>query len=233
MNTTNILLGITSLLLLVGFVLSFGNFSQSRASDSDKEQIAELRAKLEKLDAEERAFELTRLRAISPSSTLPPSSSLEKNLMAEPEALAISDDMQAIIQSQQEKIDALESEKETLTVENTTLTKENEEIFQEKKENQDEQRIAAFRVKNALTMGTVTSASKENALVIFTPTQSTNFQPGRVLAVRRNTGIVGKIIIDRLDESGDYVATMRPHGYSPDGYPDIQPGDTIIIDLSS
>jgi len=26
---------------------------------------------------------------------------------------------------------------------------------------------------------------------------------------------------------------MKPHGYSPDGYPDIQAGDTIIIDLGS
>jgi hypothetical protein len=47
--------------------------------------------------------------------------------------------------------------------------------------------------------------------------------------VRRNTGIIGTIQIDRLAETGEYVATMRPHGYSPDGYPDIQPGDTIII----
>ncbi len=230
MNTTNILLATTSLLLVVGFALSLGNFTQSRASDSDKKEIAELRAKLDQLDAEERAFELARLRAINPVSPVPPPKSMVE---PQPEPTPISDDMQAIIQSQQEKIEALETEKEELTVENTTLEKENEEIFEEKKENQDEQRMAAFRVKNALTMGTVTSASKENALVIFTPSQSNNFQPGRILAVRRNTGIIGKIVVDRLDESGDYVATMRPHGYSPDGYPDIQPGDTIIIDLKS
>ncbi len=238
MNTTNLLLGTTSLLLVVGFALSFGNFTQSRSSDSDKEEVAELRAKLAKLDAEERAFEIARLRAMAnPAPILPPvttpTPTPEPTKMVEPEPAPISADMQAIIQSQQEKIDALESEKAELAMDKTTLEKENEEIFEEKKENQDEQRMAAFRVKNALTMGTVTSASKENAVVIFTPTQSSNFQPGRILAVRRNTGIIGKIVIDRLDESGEYVATMKPHGYSPDGYPDIQAGDTIIIDLGS
>ncbi len=241
MNTTNLLLGTTSLLLVVGFALSFGNFTQNRESDTEKEEVAELRAKLEKMNAEDRAFELARLRSAStpPSYTTtpitpPPVVTPEP----EPEPAPISADMQAIIESQQEKIDALESEKADLALEkadlaleNTTLEKENEEIFEEKKENQDEQRMAAFRVKNALTMGTVTSADKSNALVIFTPAQSSSFQSGRVLAVRRNTGIIGRIVIDRLDDSGEYVATMRPHGYSPDGYPDIQPGDTIIIDL--
>ena len=231
MNTTNILLGMTCILLVVGFAFSFGGFTQSRDSDANKEEVAELRAELEKMDAEDRAFELSRLRAISTPYLPPAPVEPIPEPVAKVEPAPISPDMEAIIKSQQDKIDALENENADLAVENTTLETENEEIFEEKKENQDEQRMAAFRVKNALTMGTVTSASKSNALVIFTPSGTANFQPGRILAVRRNTGIIGKIEIDRLADSGEYVATMRPHGYSPDGYPDIQPGDTIIIDL--
>jgi hypothetical protein len=232
MNTTNILLGMTCILLVVGFALSFGDLTQSRSSDASKEEVAELRSELERIDAEDRAFELSRLRAIS-TPYVEPAPIIEPSLepVAEADPAPISPDMEAIIKSQQEKIDALENENADLADENTTLETENEEIFEEKKENQDEQRMAAFRIKNALTMGTVTSASKANALVIFTPSASASFQPGRILAVRRNTGIIGKIEIDRLADSGEYVATMRPHGYSPDGYPDIQPGDTIIIDL--
>lgn len=237
MNTTNILLAMTCILLVVGFALSFGGLTQSRNSEASKEEIAKLRAELETMDAEDRAFQLTRLRAISPPPAPTPIAPAPAPVTPTPEPVAkaepapISPDMEAIIKSQQDKIDALENENADLAVENITLETENEEVFEEKKENQDEQRMAAFRVKNALTMGTVTSANKSNALVIFTPSGSANFQPGRILAVRRNTGIIGRIEINRLADSGEYVATMRPHGYSPDGYPDIQPGDTIIIDL--
>jgi hypothetical protein len=83
----------------------------------------------------------------------------------------------------------------------------------------------------AMDMGTVKSANKEQAIVIYEPSANApSFQPSRILAIRRNTGIIGTIVIERLDASGQYIATMRPHGYSPDGYPDIQPGDTVIVD---
>lgn len=233
MNTTNILLGTTSLLLVVGFALSFGGFSKGRESETSKDEIAELRADLAKIDAEDRAFELSRLRAIS-TPYLPPA---PVNPIPLPVATVapdpISADLAAVIKDQQDKIDALEDENEELAVEKNGLKVENEQINAEKKGAQDEQRMAAFRIKNALTMGTVSSASKEYGQVIFTPSASGHFQPGKILAVRRNTGIIGKIQIDRLDDSGDYVASMRPQGYSPDGFPDIQPGDTIIIDLGN
>ena len=91
--------------------------------------------------------------------------------------------------------------------------------------------MAAKKVQMAMDMGTVKSANKEQAIVIYEPSPNEpSFQPSRILAIRRNTGIIGTIVIERLDASGQYIATMRPHGYSPDGYPDIQPGDTVIVD---
>lgn len=229
MNTTNILLGTTSLLLVVGFVLSMGGFNKNRDNSSSKEELAELKEEIAKIKAEERAIELSRLRTPAPTYNPTPAPVIPA-VPTKTEVEPVSEDMKRVIEAQQEQIADLKDKNEELESEKTAVKKENEDILAEKSEARKEQSMAAFRIKNALTMGTVTTANKENALVIFTPSPSaTNFQPGKILAVRRNTGIIGTIEIDRLAETGEYVATMRPHGYSPDGYPDIQPGDTIII----
>jgi hypothetical protein len=223
MNTTNILLGTTSLLLVVGFALSFGGFTKNRENSNSKEELAALKEEIEKIKAEEKVIELSQLRTTTPAPVIP-------TAPVSTEVGPVSEDMKRVIEAQKDKIASLESEKEVLAIEKEAVEKENNKIFVEKSEAKKEQSMAAFRIKNALAMGTVTTANKENALVIFTPSPSaTNFQPGKILAVRRNTGIIGTIQIDRLAETGEYVATMRPHGYSPDGYPDIQPGDIIII----
>jgi len=235
MNMTNVLLGTTSLLLVVGLALTFGGFRKDRQGDSSKDEIAKLKEEIQKFDAEERAQELARLRAsrpiLPPVANPIPAPAPIPVAPAKPEPAAISEDMQRIIDAQNDKIKTLENENEELAVANDAIEAENEDINEEKTKRRTEQSMAAFRIKNALAMGTITTATKENGLVIFTPSASANFQPGKILAVRRQSGIIGQIQIDRLDETGDYVATMRPHGYSPDGYPDIQPGDTVIINL--
>ena len=204
----------------------------------NQKKIESLREEVARMDAEDHAIEVARLRTnstpylptpVTPVTPIAPAPVTP--VAAEPDP--ISEETKAIIASQEEKIEMQKQEIDALANKAETLETENEEIFEERVEQGQEQRMAAFRVKNALTMGTVTFANKSNALVTFVPSASANFQEGRVLAVRRNSGIIGKIQIDRLDDSGEYVATMRPHGYSPDGYPDIQPGDTIIIDLSN
>lgn len=227
MNTTNILLGTTSLLIVVAFALSFGGFSKGRETKDSKAELAELKAEMTKMKDETRALELSRLRAVRPVYTPPPTTTPAPLPMTPgPAATTTSLDdeekkrLEEQIAAQQEAIDALESEVE--------------ENFAPQTEEATQQAIAANRVKMAMDMGKVVSASKEHALVVYEPSSAApGFQPGKILAVRRNTGIIGTIQIDRLDPSGQYIATMRPHGYSPDGYPDIQPGDTIIIDPNS
>ncbi len=227
MNTSNILLGTTTLLLVVGFALSMGGFTKNRENSASQDELAELKEEIAKIKAEERVIELNRLRtAATPYRSTPVIPAVPINTDVEP----VSEDMKRVIEAQQEQIADLQGKNDELAISKAAVEKENEKVFEEKTEAKKEQNMAAFRVKNALAMGTVTTANKDNALVIFTPSPSaTNFQPGKILAVRRNTGIIGTIRIDRLAETGEYVATMRPHGYSPDGYPDIQPGDTVII----
>ncbi len=229
MNTTNILLGTTSILIVVAFALSFGGFNDGRSSKSSKEELAELKNKIENLAAENRALELSHLRATRANypSTPTPSVATPSPLPVAPGPATTSEpDLETL-----NKLEELEARNRELEEKADALAQENEAANEERRQITMEQNMAAKKVQMAMDMGTVRSANKEQAIVIYEPSASApSFQPGRVLAIRRNTGIIGTIVIERLDASGQYIATMRPHGYSPDGYPDIQPGDTVIVD---
>ena len=121
------------------------------------------------------------------------------------------------------------AEKDELAKKLALSEKETQEAYKDKNKIKEEEKRRAEKVRMALLMGTVTHAKKEFGSVIFKPTDTANFQPGKILNVRRNDGIIGQIEVDHLD-GGLYVCNMRPHGYSPDGFPDIQPGDEVIID---
>ena len=85
----------------------------------------------------------------------------------------------------------------------------------------------AQRVTNALLMGNVSAFKKDWAWLSFSPTDSANFQPGQELGIRRNSGILGRITIDRF-EGDQYVANVKENAYAG-GIPDIVEGDEIIV----
>lgn len=189
MNTTNILLGATSLLLIIGLVLSFGGFSKSKNDPASKAELAEIKAELAQLEAQNRALELNRFRRqVTPIAPVTP-------IATAPTTSQLDDQLKAQLRDHEEKIAKLESDNLDLNEKAKSIEAENEKLFEEKTEARQEDRMAAFRVKNALTLGTVISADKLNGFAIFQPSPEANstFQPGRVLAVRRNDGIIGNI----------------------------------------
>lgn len=228
MNTTNFLLGTTSILIVVAFAFSFGGFNEGRDSQASKDELAKLTDAIEQLAAENRALERNYARTNRPnngttsvSTTTPPS-----GLPIAPGPATSNPDLESL-----GKIKELEDKNRALEEKTLALEEENNRANEERRQITIEQNMAAKKVQMAMDMGTVKSANKEQAIVIYEPSPNApSFQPSRVLAIRRNTGIIGTIVIERLDASGQYIATMRPHGYSPDGYPDIQPGDTVIVD---
>jgi hypothetical protein len=228
MNTTNFLLGTTSILIVVAFAFSFGGLNEGRNSEASKDELAKLTDAIEQLAAENRALERNYARtnpqnntATSVSTTTPPS-----GLPIAPGPTTSNPDSESL-----GKIKELEDKNRALEEKALALEEENDRANEERRQITIEQNMAAKKVQMAMDMGTVKSANKEQAIVIYEPSANApSFQPSRILAIRRNTGIIGTIVIERLDASGQYIATMRPHGYSPDGYPDIQPGDTVIVD---
>ena len=80
MNTTNFLLGTTSILIVVAFAFSFGGLNEGRNSEASKDELAKLTDAIEQLAAENRALERNYARtnpqnntATSVSTTTPPS----------------------------------------------------------------------------------------------------------------------------------------------------------------
>ena len=51
MNTTNFLLGTTSILIVVAFAFSFGGFNEGRDSQASKDELAKLTDAIEQLAA--------------------------------------------------------------------------------------------------------------------------------------------------------------------------------------
>ncbi|MGB0145059.1 MAG: hypothetical protein ACPGJR_00885 [Akkermansiaceae bacterium] len=218
MTTTNILLAMTSLLIVVAFGLTFGGFSKDRNSSESKEEIAALRKEWEALQAENRALELSQTQALR---AVPAPVTTPAPISVTPSTANPLDDA---------RIAELEKEIENLKDENDTLEQEMKIVTQPMNEAKAEQQRKAKRISMALDMGTVVTANKETGFVIFKPSLSApNHQPGTILSVRRNSGILGDIIVERLAENGQYVANMKPQVFAPDGYPDIIPGDTIIV----
>ena len=234
MNTTNILLGATSLLLVVAFALSFGGFNKNRNSDDSKNEHAKIAAAYEEelRRAEEmRLNSLRRIPTYTPPSIIPPIPVAQPE--ASPAVAEIDEETKRRIKELEEQNLALKTQAEESEAEAELAKRETEAVLVDKSEVQQMNEQRGFLVRNAMEMGVVTEASKEYGQVFFRPADnaSATFQPGRILSIRRNDGIVGDIEIDRL-EGNIYVASMRPHGYSPDGLPDIKSGDAVIIKLS-
>ena len=228
MNTTNFLLGTTSILIVVAFIFSFGGFNEGRDSQASKDELAKLTDAIEQLAAENRALERNYARTNRPNNpaTSVSTAAPTAGLPVAPGPATSNPDSESL-----GKIKELEDKNRALEEKALALEEENDRANEERRQITIEQNMAAKKVQMAMDMGTVKSANKEQAIVIYEPSANApSFQPSRILAIRRNTGIIGTIVIERLDASGQYIATMRPHGYSPDGYPDIQPGDTVIVD---
>jgi predicted RNase H-like nuclease (RuvC/YqgF family) len=220
MNTTNLLLATTSILIVVAFGLSFQGFSDKRDDPENQQKIQDLAEQLKEMEAERRALEISQLRA-----TRDPLPLTEEEVAG---ASSIASITPGEATSDLEDSERLELENTIKDLE-SALEEQTEQINEERNKIKEQQTAAARRVRMALDMGTVVSASKERGFIIYRPSDSApTYQPGKILSVRRNSGILGEIQIDRLDPSGEYVATMRPQVFAPDGYPDIRPGDTII-----
>jgi len=240
MNTTNILLGTTSLLLVVAFAYSFGGLNNNNRDDEAERLRRELKAQIALEDREKEAFYQRQQRFAASSytpapippipaavQTPPPVTSTPQPVEPTPQPID-TEIVERLVDAEAEAA-RLEQEKLDLEAKLKLSQKETEEAQENRNRIKKEEEARAKKVRMALLMGTVTTAKKDHGLVIFQPNENANFQPGKVLNVRRNDGIIGQIEVDRLD-GNLYVCSMREHGYSPDGIPDIQAGDEVIMD---
>jgi hypothetical protein len=221
MNTTNILLGTTSLLLVVAFALSFGDFNKNRNSASANKEYEEIRAELA---AQKALFDKMQLENLRSSAITTPVPAPIAPSPAPTEIAPLSEDLKSKLEAE---IAKLKDEKDKAELKADTNEKETLILMGEKTKAAQRQERDAQRVTNALLMGNVSAFKKDWAWLSFSPTDSANFQPGQELGIRRNSGILGRITIDRL-EGDQYVANVKENAYAG-GIPDIVEGDEIIV----
>ena len=227
MNTTNILLGTTSLLLVVAFALSFGGLNKNRGSAANKKEYEEIRAELEKQKALYDQMQLENLRNRAASVTTPITPSPSTPIETAPLDDDIKKKLQETIERQKDEIVELEVEKDKAEIKAKVNEKETLLLMREKTKLAQRQQRDAQRVTTALLMGMVDGFNKEYGFLTFTPTENGNFQPGQELGIRRNSGILGRITIDRL-QGNQYIANVKENAYAG-GIPEIVEGDEIIV----
>lgn len=222
MNTTNILLATTSLLILVAFILSFGNFKKGTSGDQADEEYKKMRLELAELKRETQAIEEMQRAA------------LYQTLISAPTAPVVEEATSELTQEQQDEIERLkkqlaekDAENDRVEKENKMLEKENFHVMEEKtREHQREER-KKNRVRMALKMGTVNLVNTEYGFLSFVPDNQMNFQPGDILGIRRHSGILGRVRVTR-QEGEQYIADIQPNPYAASGLPEAREGDDLI-----
>lgn len=212
MDTMKLLLGATAALLLGALAMSWNN-TQNAVSNAPKAEIEQLRDELKQIRAEqdriesEKRYQQTRVATPLPA---PDQSAELKAQLAEKERQL------AEVQAAKDKAerDAKVSDSENLLLNQRDLEKGDNELRR------------ARLISQALLVGKVTQyvVSAEvgdyATIQILMPEQ---IQNGTILAIRKNSGILGQLKVSEVTPEGAIASPMPGFGkYTP------QPGDELI-----
>lgn len=219
MNTLTILLGATFGLLLVAVLINFSGMKEGVAN-APADEVARLRKQLDQLQVEQERLNLNQQLKEVRSNPAPP---------AAPPAAAPSelDAMKAQLAAVEAEKEALQAEKELAEKQADTFKEEAGLIGQRDLEKSDDELRRARLIRDALLIGRITQYVTNPDIGGFATVEillPEHVQVGTVLAIRRNTGILGKLEITDLTAEGG-IGNPMP-GFGP-----IEPeeGDELII----
>ena len=229
MNMMSVLLGATGLLLVAALVLSFGSMSNDLRGGPSQKEIAALRTEIEVLRAAESELRLLRQQratGAAPAANIYAPAPVVPATHAAEDANREAENTAEIAALKQELADA--KDEAAKNEKQAEIYKDEAGMaWQEKIENNDTNQRRARIIKDALLIATVAEWSEADGFVVINITRHESAQEGTVLAIRRNTGVIGQIKISGLYPDGA-VADPMP-GSFPGGTIDIQPGDELII----
>lgn len=222
MNTSNILLACTSILILVAFILNFGNFKKESSSDDSRIQREELILELARIEAENNALRETYLS----QERFPPVQPINSIPAPSPTTTDLSDEQARQIEELQNQLAEEREDKEKATEQALKAEQETLHFMREKTREVQREERKQNRIRMALKMGTVDTVSLEYGFVTFNPESGMIFQPGQKLGIRRQSGVLGQVTIDR-QQGAQYVANLIPNPYAG-GLPPVTIGDELI-----
>lgn len=214
MNTMSILLGATFALLLAAVVLSFQNMNHG-IKNAPPEELARLQIQVEKLTIEQERWKLERdMQAFSS----------EKGMGTMGTDV---DKIKAELAAKEAEIEALAEDKLNAEKKASTFQDEAALIGQRELEKGDNELRRARLIRDALLIGRVTEYIDDTqvggvaAIQVLMPEL---IKVGDIMAIRRNTGILGKLKITSVSADGAIGSPMP--GFGP-----VVPetGDELII----
>lgn len=215
MDTLKILLGATVALLLGALAVSYKNINapaKPAAQSEQKEllrQIEELRLEQDRLQIEKQRMELQQAAAHAPPVPAP---------VAEPAQIA----------AMQQQIADLEKEKEKALRDAETADREAAFVGGKMLEGRDQEARRARMIRDSLVIARIQEWVEDPQFGGFATIEiimPDNVQPGSVLCVRRNTGILGRLRVGEMSIEG---AIANPVGTFPEARP--QAGDELILE---
>jgi len=213
-NTTTVLFGATFALLLAAVVLSFNNMTQG-VKNAPNEEIARIQSQIDQLRIEQDRLEIERQRTLLRSNPTP-----EVPTFSDTEAL-------------KQQLAAAEAERAKLAAEKAdadrkaeTYQDENSYLKQHEIEKQDDEHRRARIIKHAILIGTINEYINNpelGTIVTIDIAMPDLIEVGKILAIRRKTGILGTIKITEVTAEGAIGSPMPGFGTVPP-----VPGDELI-----
>lgn len=217
MNMMSVLLGATGLLLVAALILSFGSMN----GGADQKQIDILRAEINEINAAEQ--ELALIRQTAALTTPPIASSLVAVQDANRQSALAAEN--AILR---EELTEIKEDAAELYKKADIYKEEAGIIAQRDLEKTDRESRRARIIQEALLIATVTEYSATDGFVVITIERPDSAQEGAKLAIRRNSGIIGQIVISSLYPNNQAVGDPIPGTFLGDNL-DILPGDELIL----
>ncbi|MBT8037149.1 MAG: OmpH family outer membrane protein [Verrucomicrobiae bacterium] len=212
MNITQILLGSTAAMLLVALILSYSAMKGGEAEDGRKHTAVELMQENARLQAE-----IDRLRRGLPVAgsvnEIDPPESMSQSKLKEIE------EQNALLREQLAEADKKrkQAEAETLAMNERQSGKLNKE-----------QRRARL-ISQAMLMAQVKEVAEQEGIyvIVLDVKVPQAVRMNTELAVRRGTGIVGRLTVSNIDQENVFADPLP--GTFPSGKIDVKVGDELII----
>lgn len=219
MDTLKILLGATVALLLGALAVSYKNLGTppkpAVASEQQEilRQIEEIRLEQDRLQMEKQRMMLQQVAAAAPAPA--PDATAIAAAAAEREAM-------------QRQIDELQKEKDKAERDAEVADREAAFVGGKMLEGRDQEARRARMIRDSLVIGRIKEWVEDPQFGGFATVEvimPDNVQPGTVLCIRRNTGILGRLRVGEMSIEG---AIANPVGTFPEARP--QAGDELILE---
>jgi len=219
MDTMKLLLGATVALLLGALTMSWQGLKQGE-KNAPSEEIARLNRQVEemKLDHERLKLELERQKVPSP---------VAAPQTPAPAAATPTPDLQAELAAKEAELAALQQDKSKAERDAKTYRDEAGIVAQRELEKSDAELKRGRLIAQALLVGKIQEYAEDPAtggIAVVQVLMPEQVQVGTVLAIRRNTGLLGQIKVTSIEAEGAIASPLA--GFGPTKP---QPGDELII----